>query len=211
MSSAAPHRLLACRGCGSAIVEAAFALAGIPLEVEPVDYSARSPTRARLLEVNPLAQVPALVLSDGRVLTESLAILHYVDDLEPGANLIPPPGDATRAMFYRWIAFLVCAVYPTFTYGDDPAKWVADAHGASQLRASTDAHRQALWKQLEGVAGSPWFLGERMSALDLYLAVMTRWRPGLLWFAKNTPRLLAIAQRATALDAVAPVMRRNFD
>jgi GST-like protein len=202
--------LLGCKGCGNAIVEAAFALAGVPLDVEEVDYSEGSPTRDRLLAVNPLGQVPALVLPDGRVLTESLAILHYLDDLEPGATLIPPPGDATRAAFYRWSVFLVAAVYPTFTYGDEPGKWVANEEGAKQLRESTDRQRQALWLQVEAAARAPWFLGERRSALDLYLAVMTRWRPGLLWFAKSAPKLVAIAKRAGELPAVAPVMQRNF-
>jgi len=204
------HLLLGCKGCGNVIVESAFALAGIPLDYEEVDYSAASPTRARLLAVNPLGQVPALVLPDGSVMTESLAILHYVNDLEPGANLIPPPGDAARRAFYRWAVFLVAAVYPTWTYGDDPPKWVANEEGAKQLRASTDRHRQELWKQVESEAGAPWFLGERFSALDLYIAAMTRWRPGVLWFAKNAPKLVAIAKNATALEAVGPVIDRNF-
>ena len=204
------HLLLGCKGCGNAIVEAAFALAGVPLETEEVDYSAGSATRERLLAVNPLGQVPVLILPDGRVLTESLAILHYLDDLEPGAKLVPPPGDRTRAAFYRWSVFLVAAIYPTFTYGDDPAKWVASAEGSKELRESTDRHREALWMQVEAAAGEPWFLGERRSALDLYLAAMTRWRPGVLWFAKRTPKLVAIAKRAAALDAVAPVIARNF-
>jgi len=202
--------LLGCKGCGNAIVEAAFALAGVPLDTEEVDYSEGSPTRERLLSVNPLGQVPVLLLPDGRVLTESLAILHYLDDLEPGARLVPPPGDATRAAFYRWSVFLVAAIYPTFTYGDDPGKWVANEEGAKQLRASTDRQREACWLQLESAAGEPWFLGARRSALDLYLAAMTRWRPGVLWFAKRTPKLAAIATRAAALDAVAPVVARNF-
>lgn len=206
----ANHRLLGCKGCGNAIVEAAFAIDGIPLEIEEVDYSPGSPTRERLLAVNPLAQVPTLILPDARVLTESLAILHYLDDIEPGARFIPPPGDATRTAFYRWGLFIVAAIYPTFTYGDDPKKWVANDDGARELKESTDRHREALWQQVEAVVGEPWFLGERFSALDLYLAVMTRWRPGLLWFAKRTPRIAAIAKRAAALDAVAPVIARNF-
>jgi GST-like protein len=78
------------------------------------------------------------------------------------------------------------------------------------LRESTDAHRQKMWLQLEGIAGAPWFLGEKRTALDLYIASMTRWRPGRKWFAANTPKLVAIAEKTTALPEVAPVMKKNF-
>ena len=202
--------LLGCKGCGNAIVESAFALADIGLDCEEVDYSEGSLTRARLLEVNPLGQVPALVLPDGAVLTESLAILHYVNDRAPAAGLIPPPGDPSRPAFYRWAVFLIAAVYPTYTYGDEPQKWVKNEAGARQLRESTNAHREALWRQVENEVKGPWFLGERRSALDLYLGVMTRWRPGPAWFAKHTPKVAAIAKRAAALPAVAPVIERHF-
>jgi GST-like protein len=202
--------LLGCKGCGNAIVEAAFGVARIAVDCEEVDYSDDSPTRPRLLQFNPLGQVPTLVLPDGTVMTESLAMLHYVDDMAPKAGLIPARGDALRPVFYRWAVFMIAAVYPTYTYGDDPKKWVADEAGSKLLRDSTDKHRQALWKQIEGEVKGPWFLGERFSALDLYLAAMTRWRPGVLWFAKNTPKVVEIAKRATALPDVAPVMAKNF-
>jgi GST-like protein len=207
----ATHRLLGCKGCGSAIVEAAFALARVPLAYEEVDYGAGSPTRERLLEVNPLGQVPALVLPGGAVLTESLAIVHYLDDLAPAAGLVPGKKSPRRVDFLRWSTFLVAAIYPTFSYGDEPAKWVEDTQGAKQLRESTDRHRQAQWLRLEEVAGQPWFLGSTRTALDLYLAVMTRWRPGRKWFAANTPKLLAIAESTSAIPQVADVMKRNFD
>jgi GST-like protein len=202
--------LLGCRGCGNAIVECAFALAGVEIDYEEVDYAEASPTRPRLLQFNPLGQVPTLVLGDGTVMTESLAIVHYVDERWPNAGLIPPPGDEARAAFYRWAVFIVAAVYPTFTYGDEPAKWVANEEGAKQLRESTNRHREALWRQVDAAAGSPWFLGERRSALDIYLAVMTHWRPGRKWFATNTPRIVAIAQRLAAPGEVAAVLKKNF-
>ena len=192
-------------------MEAAFALAAVPLELEHVEYSAGSPTRARLLEVNPLGQVPALVLPDGTVMTESLAMIHYLDDLAPGLQLVPRAGTAERARFLRWSTFLVAAIYPTFTYGDEPAKWVEEPTGARQLRESTDRHREKLWLQVQSEAGTPWFLGETRSALDIYIAVMTRWRPGILWFAKKAPKLTASAQKTTAIPEVAAVMKRNFD
>lgn len=208
----ASHRLLGCKGCGNAIVEAAFALAQLPLDYEEVDYSAGSPTRERLLEVNPLGQVPVLILPGGQVMTESLAMIHYLNDLAPKAGLIPPPGDAARQAFLRWSTFMVSALYPTWTYGDEPAKWVEDTRGSKQLRESTDSHRKKLWQQVEeqAVVG-PWFLGGRMTALDLYVAAMTRWRPGPAWFAKHTPKLLTIAQKTSATPRVADAMKRNFD
>jgi GST-like protein len=202
--------LIGCKGCGNAIVESALAYAGIPYDYEEVDYSPGSPTRERLLSVNPLGQVPTLVLHDGTILTESLAMLHYVDDLAPEAKLIPARGDPLRPAFYRWAAFLVAAVYPTFTYGDEPQKWVASDDGANQLRESTNRHREALWKQLEAQATAPWFLGGQMTALDLYIASMTRWRPGRKWFESRTPKLFAIAEKASATRGVADVMKRNF-
>jgi GST-like protein len=204
------HLLLGCKGCGNVIVEAAFALAGVPLEYEEVNYSTDSPTRARLLAVNPLAQVPTLVLPDGSILTESLAMLHYLHDLEPGANLIPPPGDLTRKHFHRWAVFMVAAVYPTFTYGDEPTKWVKDKDAAQSLRESTDRHREHLLRQLDQAAGAPWFLGERFSALDLYVTVMSYWRPGRKWWGAKVPKLFAIAQKTAATPKVAAVLQKNF-
>lgn len=205
------YRLLGCPGCGSAIVECAFALARLPYDYEEVDYEAGSPTRERLLSVNPLGQVPALVLPDGRVMTESLAIIHHVDDLAPGAGLVPARGRPERVPFLRWSTFLVAAIYPTFTYGDEPRKWVADEAGAKQLRESTDRHRTVLWTQVEAAALGPWFLGENFSAIDLYLASMTRWRPRREWFVGNAPRLLGAAGRAAALPDIAPILARHFD
>lgn len=202
--------LLGADGCGNAIVEMAFALARVPVRTEAIDYSAGSPTRGRLLAVNPLGQVPALVLPDGGVMTESLAMIHWIDDRAPAAGLVPRAGDPGRAAFLRWSTFIVSALYPTWTYGDEPAKWVPHAQGAKQLRESTDRHRIELWRQVEAAAGAPWFLGTRASAIDLYLAAMTRWRPGRGWFEANAPRVLAIAERAAALPAVAPVFARHF-
>ncbi len=202
--------LLGSKGCGNAIVEAAFAVAGLPFDYEEVDYAADSPTRPRLLSVNPLGQVPSLLLPNGTVMTESLAMIQYANDQAPKAGLIPPVGDPAREAFHRWSVFIVAAIYPTFTYGDDPKKWVADEEGSKMLRESTNRHREALWKQMESVAGAPWFLGERFSAIDLYLAFEVYWRPGRKWFDANAPKISAIAKKAAALDAVAPVIARHF-
>jgi len=203
--------LLGSTGCGSVIVEFGFNLAGLSYDYEAVDYADDSPTRPRLLQVNPLGQVPSLVLPDGQVLTETLAMLHWIQDQVPSVSLIPPPGDPARAVFYRWAVFLIAAVYPTWTYGDDGKKWVAGDEAAGKaLRESTDEHRKKLLKQLEGACGAPHFLGERFSAIDLYLAAMSHWRPGRKWWSAEAPKLLAAAQAASAKPEVKKVVARDF-
>ena len=188
---APPWRVLGCRGCGSVIAEAALVLAGIPYDREEVDYTVDSPARDRLRALNPLVQVPTIVRPDGAVLTETAAIVLHVDELVPEAGLLPAPRDPLRADALRWLIFLVGAIYPTFTYGDEPEKWVGEAGPA--LRAATHAHREALWRQVEAAAKGPWFLGPRFSVLDVYVCAMTHWRPRRAWFAAHCPRLSAIA------------------
>lgn len=198
-------RIFATKGCGSAIVEAAFEVANVPYERIEAHYG-KPEGRAMLLEHNPLAQVPTVIAPDGVVLTESAAIIQILDELVPSAELLPHAGDLQRREALRYLTFLVAAVYPTFTYGDEPEKWNADA----RLRASTDAHREALWRHLEGVAQGPWFLGARRSALDLYISVMSRWRPRRLWFAEHVPTLHAIAVAIDADPRLAGVWAANF-
>jgi GST-like protein len=193
-------------GWGSAIAEAALAVAA---HVHDHALVRHARDRAELRAHNPLAQVPTIVLPDGSVMTESAAIVLRLGDLAPNAGLVPPPDAPERATFLRWLVFLVGAIYPTFTYGDEPARW-AGADGADALGRSTFEARLALWRQVEAAAGAPWFLGERFSAIDLYVGVMTNWRPNPPWFAEHAPRLAAIARACARRDDLAAVWRANF-
>ena len=200
-------------GWGSAIVEAQLDWYGLPWRFETTgDLFGSEEARAKLRPLNAITQVPTLVLPDGQVMTESAAITLHLADLAGRDDLVPGPRAPERAAFLRWLVFLVANVYPTFTYADDPARFVktGDDAGRQAFRAEVDAYAQRLWQVVEGAAGTPWFLGARPSALDVYLAVMTKWRPRRDWFAQHTPRLLAAADAAARLPAVAPTMARNF-
>ncbi len=198
-------------GWGSAIVEAQLELYGLKYRYEPVEDLFRTPgARERLEKVNPLAQVPTLVMPDGSIMSESAAITLLLADITGSDALVPGPAAPERAKFLRWLVFLVANIYPTFTYADDPARFVSVNAARDPFRAATDAYAQRLWRQVEREAGTPWFLGERFSALDIYVDIMTRWRPKRGWFEIETPRLFAIARRADALPELANVWKRNF-
>ncbi len=198
-------------GWGSAIVELQLGWYGLDYCFERVgDLFLSAESRAALERVNPLAQVPVLRLEDGRVMTESAAITLLLADLTGSDALVPGAGAAERARFLRWLVFLVANIYPTYTYGDDPARFVPDPACRDAFARAVGAWRERLFQIVEGEAGEPWFLGERLSAIDLYLAVLTRWQPGPGWFGSKAPKLGAIGAAARGLPALATIARRNF-
>jgi len=56
---------------------------GITVPIEPVDISTQQHKSEAFTAVNPLQRLPALVLDDGTVLTESIAICRYFEALQP--------------------------------------------------------------------------------------------------------------------------------
>jgi len=206
------YQLIGSKGTGSMIAEAALALAGLPYEVEMIPYLEPGPQRDRLLALNALGQVPALRLPDGRIMTESAAIILHLADQAPHARLAPAVQDPARPMFLRWLEFIVAAIYPTFTYGDDPARWARDEAAGKHLRKATDEHRKELWRYFAAQNPcEPWVLGDTFTALDLYVAVMSTWRPGPSWFEQETPGLATIAARVSQLEQLREVWGRNAD
>lgn len=204
-------RLYQMPGWGSAIVEAQLVFYGLPHElVEAGDIYEDAAARNTLAQLNPLAQVPTLVLPSGEVMTESAAMTLYLADVAGSGALVPEPGAAERAAFLRWLVFLVANIYPCFTFADVPTRYVADAEAAKAFRAAVDERAKVLWREVEAAAGAPWFLGQRFSALDIFAGVMSHWRPRPAWFAAEAPKLAAIARRVQARPDMAAVFARNF-
>lgn len=209
-AAAPPLLLLGAKGGGSAIVEALLTLAGIGYDAEYLEWDQLRDPQGKLMALNPLCEIPTLRLPGGEVLTESAAIALWVGDQRPAAGLVPGAGDPRRTAFLRWLVWLVAAVYPTFTYGDHPERFVDGKKPGQQLRASTDARREEAWRQFEqAVTPAPWLLGAELTALDVYLAVMVHWRPRVDWFRTHCPKLHAVAAQVAGLDALRPVWQRN--
>jgi GST-like protein len=205
------YTLYARNGWGSTIVEAQLEWYGLGYQRQLVGNLLRSAeAREELATLNRIAQVPTLLLPDGRVMTESAAITLHLADVTGSEELVPGPGAAERPDFLRWLVFLVANIYPTFTLADIPSRFVEVQEAQAPFRRSLDAYASRLWTIVDEAAGSPWFLGSRFSAMDLYLAVMTHWRPGRQWFAANAPRLAAIATAVDKETRLVEAWRRNF-
>lgn len=197
-------------GWGSAIVEAQAAEYGIELDLIDIENPAAEQARATLLEVNPLGQLPTLWTEDGKVLTESAAITLWLAEQSDSTLLVPEIEAPERADFLRWLIWLVANIYPAATYYEHVDRYISDPIEAGGFRTRVMANMKVMWQQADAAAVGPWFLGERYTALDIYLAVMLHWGPGLDWFAEHTPKLYNIGKAAAGRPAVAPVITQNF-
>lgn len=70
-------------------VRIALGLKGIPFENHPVHLRKGEQVAESFLEKNPMGQVPALVLDDGRILAQSMAIFDYLEARYPRPRLFP--------------------------------------------------------------------------------------------------------------------------
>jgi glutathione S-transferase len=122
------------------------------------------------LAVNPMGKVPAL--RDGNtVVTESAAICAYLADRFAQRKLAPPPGDAARAAYYRWMFFVAGPLEMATTA--KALHWqVPDGRGSmvgfGSYGAAVDAVEKAL---LPG----PYVCGEQFTAADVVLASALGW------------------------------------
>jgi GST-like protein len=209
-ASGNPYVLHGSASTGSTIVELMLEHVGAPYEVRDYDYEEMVEGKTEVSRLNPLSELPVLCLPSGVVMTETAAIALHLEDTF-GPCLLPESRSPLRPAALRWLAFLVSAIYPTFTYGDNPSDWIENREGRKELRKSTDERRMMLWKLVEAEAeDGKWFLGAEFSVLDLYIGVMSHWRPRPEWFQQNTPKLHRIAQNAQSIPELRAVWKRHF-
>ena len=150
----------------------ALAEAGAAIDLVEVDTHAKRvlTNGADYCVVNPLGYVPALRLDDGTVLTENSAILQYIADQYPEAQLAPPASDRIgRAKLRQWLSFISAELHKglmTPLLGDKtPHEVKAWTLGKYAPRL---AYLDAKLKDRE-------FLLDRFSVADGYLTTVLNW------------------------------------
>ncbi len=167
------------KGSGSASIQAALEIVGAPYRI--VETASWEPNEAfhELLKLNPLGQIPTLVLDDGSVLSESAAILIHLGSVHPEAGLLPREAPA-RAQALRGLVFIAANCYSAISIIDFPERWCADADRddavKERIRAGTRARLHRHWEMFADLfPARPYLGGERLGALDLFAGVVSKW------------------------------------
>ncbi|EJL34777.1 glutathione S-transferase [Caulobacter sp. AP07] len=158
------------------------------------------------LGVNPVGATPALLTADGRVINESLAILHHLASRDLRRPLGFAQGTAAFDDLNYVLAFLHADFHPVFGVLFQPGKYVDDP--AAQANALDKARAKAAlgYGRLEArLAERDWLAGDRQSVADAYFAGVARWGAdlGLFDLARDFPRVHAHLRKLDADPAVA--------
>lgn len=183
-------------GSGGVAVEAALTLMGQPYElIEAPTYDPGEKAAGdRILAANPMRQVPALVMPDGEVMTESAAILIRLGELHPG--FAPAADNPRRGAFLRWMSFISSAIYAHYWLKDDPLRLVSDPAQVAVVEARLNDRIAECWGIMEaGTTPGAYVLGDELTVLDLYMTVVSRFRPRRQRFYAVAPKLGEVVRR----------------
>ncbi|WP_425430350.1 glutathione S-transferase family protein [Caulobacter mirabilis] len=189
-------------GSGSVPVEAAMTLIGLDHEVvEGATWEHDPEVLERVRRVNPMVQIPTVVLPSGEILTESGAILVWLADNHPEARLAPPVGHPLRGQFLRWMTFIPASIYSMFWVRDVPSRLAGpDPEAGERVKRATAERIADCWRMMdEQIApAGDYLLGDAPSVLDLYVTVVSRWGPGRNRFYREAPKMTPIVKRVDA-------------
>ena len=206
------YTLFGSKGSGSASAEAALTVAGI--EFRSVDAATWNPGPGldELTRVNPLAQIPTLLLPDGSVLTESAAILIHLGLAHPASGLLPADA-AARAQTLRGLVYIPANCYAAIGIIDYPERWCAepDEQTNKRIKAGATQRLHYLWEVFaDTYPARPFLGGEQIGALDLLAAVVSKWSGSRKHLATARPAFSALLARIENEPRVAPIFARHW-
>jgi glutathione S-transferase len=176
--------------------------AGVPFELVKVDRrSKRAADGKDYKEINPNGYVPALVLDDGTVLTENIAVLAYIADRNPAAGLAPPAGSLGRYKVLEWLSFIGTELHKSFSplfRQDAPEE--AKQYARGNLYARLDYAERAL-------GANSWLVGGQFSVADAYLFVVLSWGAHVDVDLGRWPQLKRLHDRVAARPCTVEALR----
>lgn len=185
-------------------VRIALALKGLDYDQRGVDLRAGAQRSDAFVALNPQGMVPALEV-DGAVLTQSPAILEWLEETYPLPSLLPADPVA-RAQVRAMAALIGCDIHPLNNLR--VGKALREAFGADQAVVDAWAARWiapgfAALEALVARHGTGWCFGDVPTVADCYLIPQIYSARRFNVPLEAFPRLLAIEAGAAAHPAFA--------
>jgi glutathione S-transferase len=182
----------------SLAVHIALREAGIAVDLVAVDLAThQTADGADYLAINPRGYVPLLELDDGSRHTEVAALLQYIGETAPGAQLLPATGARERLEVTKWLTFVSSELHKVFS------PWLWHKETADSTRKAVREKIALRLAEVDQLLATRAFLaGEQFTVADAYAFTIIRWAPMLGIALKPYPNVDAYLQRVAARPAV---------
>jgi glutathione S-transferase len=176
--------------------------AGIELQLVKVDTKTKTIAKeGDFWAINPKGYVPALELDDGQVLTEGPAIVQYLADLKPAAGLAPAAGTLARYRLQEMLNYITSEIHKTYSPLFNPKV-------SAEVRAERTEYLKKRYAFLDRhLAAHNYLVGDRFTAADAYLFVVTNWARSTKVDLSEFTQLLAFQKRIAARPGVQAAMK----
>ena len=180
--------------------------AGADYVAQRLDFANQQQRSAEYLRINPKGRVPALVTERG-ILTETPAILQYVAQRHPQANLAPLDDPFELARMNAFNSYLCATVHVAHAHGRRGYRWSDDKAALATMTAKVAQNMAECFELIEReYFVGPWVLGERYSVSDPYLFTIASWLQGDSVDIARFPKVAAHSERMRADAAVGRVL-----
>jgi glutathione S-transferase len=193
---------------GSCSLASAIALeeAGADYELAVMDTKAGDQRKAEYLAINPKGRAPALVTDRG-ILTETPAILAFIAQSYPAANLAPLEDAFAFAQAQAFNSYLCSTVHVAHAHKHRGYRWTDDAAAQAAMTAAVPKNEIACFQLIEDeMLKGPFVLGDAYSICDAYLFTLTGWLEGDGVDRRQFPKVNALYDRVSARPAVRKVL-----
>ncbi len=147
---------------------------GLEFESIKVDLRAGDNTRAEFLELNRAGKLPVLV-DEGFVLTESVAIVLYLAEKYPQAGLLPADLHG-KAQAYRWLLFTATELeQPLWRIARHKVLYPAEKRLPADIELAREDFKSMAKVMGQHMHGRSFVVGESVTVADFVLAYTLDW------------------------------------
>lgn len=189
-------------GACSLATHIVLAEGGFSYELERVDLATKETENGT--DFNTIAEksaVPLLVLDNGEKLTEGVAILQYLADQKPEANLAPANGTFERTRLQEWLNYISTelhkAHFPLFK----------KTCGAQAEEVFLEKIKTAYSYVSSKLEGKSYLTGDQFTVADAYLFTVVNWSSFLDIDISPWPILVAYQSRVSARPGVQKALK----
>jgi len=179
--------------------------AGADYVVERISFVASQQRSSEYLAINPKGRVPAMITARG-VLTETPAILAFIAQSYPKANLAPLDDPFAFAQMQAFNSYLCSTVHVAHAHKGRGTRWADDPEAIAEMKRKVPESVGAYFDLIEKALRGPWAMGDNLTVADPYLFTLSGWMEGDGLDLSRYPRVMDHRRRMLERPTVCKVM-----